>query len=123
MLDAPINEHSHIEFDQILNNSEFSRPAHHTDQIVKARLAFLTSNMFVFLANDKSVDETQRALVFDRDSSEPDIIEKKVSHFNVGDYVILRTEGGGDLIIPMQMKLWGKKPSTIENYKSNGNTN
>ena len=28
LLDAPINEHSHIEFDQILNNSEFSRPAH-----------------------------------------------------------------------------------------------
>ena len=109
MFEAPINEHSHIEFDQILNNSEFSRPSHHTDQIVKARLAFLTSNMFVFLANDKTVDETQRAVVFDRDSSEPDIIEKKVSHFNVGDYVILRTEGGGDLIIPYANEIMGQK--------------
>ena len=109
LFEAPINEHSHIEFDQILNNSEFSRPSHHTDQIVKARLAFLTSNMFVFLANDKTVDETQRAVVFDRDSSEPDIIEKKVSHFNVGDYVILRTEGGGDLIIPYANEIMGQK--------------
>ena len=70
--------------------------------------------MFVFLANDKSVDETQRALVFDRDSSEPDIIEKKVSHFNVGDYVILRTEGGGDLIIPYANEIMGQK---AEHYR------
>lgn len=105
--ESPINEHSHIEFDQILNNPEFSNPSNYNDQIVKSRLAFLPSNKFVFLANDKTVDETQRSLIFDRDTGEPEIIEKKVSHFNVGDYVILRTEGGGDLLIPYANEILG----------------
>lgn len=108
-LEPPLNEYSYGEFDIVLNNfRDHNVTTINSDQVVNARLAFLTTNMFVFLANDKNIDSTQRSLIFDRDTGEPDIIEKDVSHFNVGDYVILRTEGGGSLLIPYADEILGE---------------
>lgn len=81
--------------ERISSSNSSARP---TDIIVKARLTLLPNNRMVYLINDK------KELIGSRptfDDEEEGFGYRPVSQLKEGDYIVLRTSGGGDMVREM----------------------
>ena len=110
----------HPQHDEPLIDLEDLRPSVNVDMIarreqgddehelVKARLVVLEDELGVFLEESGSVFTVQPELpVIKRVSS------YEVTRLSVGDYVVLRTEGGGDYVADVANRLLGYKAATF----------
>jgi hypothetical protein len=73
--------------------------------LIDARIYLLEEGWAVFL----EADDTNTVLVIDFESDEDKPVRRtKIGDLNIGMYVLLRTGGGGDYIIPVADRIMGK---------------
>lgn len=76
---------------------------------VPVRVAALAGEWAVFLERD----DTSTVLTLDIDGDESDLERVPASAVGAGTYVVLRTEGGGDYIIPLADRILGDQAATL----------
>jgi hypothetical protein len=84
------------------------------DEFINARVFVLEEGWAVFL----EADETDTVLVIDFESDEDKPVRRiKIGEVNIGMYVLLRTGGGGDYIVPVADKIMGEKAPIAREFQ------
>ncbi|MFC1769705.1 hypothetical protein ACFLZI_01455 [Nitrospirota bacterium] len=79
------------------------------EEQVEARLLLLEGEKAVFI----DADESAKSLLIDFDTGQPEIIKNKNTAIEPESYILLRTSGGGDLIVPIADRILGDQAKSV----------
>lgn len=113
----PTNKRVIIEADEVLPMIDWSNISKHFSSLsatekqerVNAKLFLLEGSLGVFL----EADERSSSLVIDLEEDIFPVNRKAIIEINPGMFILLRTSGGGDLIVPIADRILGDKAEVI----------